>query len=346
MVFHHCVHSNDLFEKYTISFFPFSEDAVVNLALMSKICVALFAFISGYGLFLSYDKRKTTASRWAVSRYIKTFSGFWFIYVLLAAANIVVGNRFAKIYFGDGFWVGIASVLLDFAGLAKLFGTGTLIGTWWYMSAAIVFIILIPLLYKSIKDKSWIILIACTLFLRVILVRVEAGTFTGNNSIYAFIPAFLAGTLFAKEDLFNKWVKIGSWGATKVIKFAAEFLLLFVFGLFYMKLPLDTFWEFKFCVVPVVFIMFCVEFIIPLRFIHSVLGFFGKHSMNIFLVHTFIRAGYLSDFTYSWKHFALVVIVLFAVSLVLSIILECGKRIVKYNTYIDRVCARIDYSGK
>ncbi|MDO4803443.1 MAG: acyltransferase [Lachnospiraceae bacterium] len=343
MVFHHCFRAKDLFEKYTISFFPFSEGVVIHLALMGKMCVAIFAFISGYGLFLSYGKKKTTATRWAASRYVKTFSGFWFIYVILAIANIIVKNRFAKMYFGEGIWVGIASVLLDFTGLAKLYGTGkTLIGTWWYMSAAIVFILLMPLLYKSIKGKPWLVLVSSIFFLRVILVRVEAGTFTGNNSIYAFIPAFLSGTLFARKDLFNKWANIGSRGGLKAVKCLAEFLVLCVFGLFYNRLPLQTFWDFRFCIVPVAFIMFCVEFIIPIRHIHEILVFFGKHSMNIFLVHTFIRAGYLNRFTYSWKHFALVVIMLFMVSLVISITLEFGKKIIKYNSFMDGICIRIE----
>ncbi len=36
-------------------------------------------------------------------------------------------------------------MVLDFFGLAKLFGTSTLNGPWWYMSAAIIFIICVPL---------------------------------------------------------------------------------------------------------------------------------------------------------------------------------------------------------
>ena len=262
LIFHHCFRSHELYEKYTISFFPFPEGLVIHLALMGKICVALFAFISGYGLFLSYEKKRTTPTRWVISRYIKTFSGFWFVYVLLALTSCVIGRRFIKVYFADGLWMGIVSVFLDFLGLAKMFGTGTLIGTWWYMSAAIVFIILMPLLYKSIKEKSWVILIACMFFLRVILVRVEAGTFTGNNSIYAFIPSFLAGAIFAKDDLFNRWINIDcNKRAKKKMKCVLELFILCVLAVFYAKLPLKTFWEFKFCVVPIAFIIFCVEYI-------------------------------------------------------------------------------------
>ena len=49
-------------------------------------------------------------------------------------------------YFGNGnIAKGVSAMVLDFFGLAKLFGTSTLNGTWWYMSAAIIFIICVPL---------------------------------------------------------------------------------------------------------------------------------------------------------------------------------------------------------
>lgn len=38
---------------------------------------------------------------------------------------------------------------LDFLGLHSLFGTVTMNGTWWYMSAAVIFVILVPLVMKN-----------------------------------------------------------------------------------------------------------------------------------------------------------------------------------------------------
>ena len=73
------------FAGYTVSFAPFSQDFTVSLSYFSKICVGIFAFISGYGLYLSFSKQPNTAksaSAWTVSRTIKTMSGYWFIYIL------------------------------------------------------------------------------------------------------------------------------------------------------------------------------------------------------------------------------------------------------------------------
>ena len=50
MVLHHCFRVAKLYEGYEVSFFPFGEQQIVNVAFACKICVSVFAFISGYGL--------------------------------------------------------------------------------------------------------------------------------------------------------------------------------------------------------------------------------------------------------------------------------------------------------
>ena len=56
LMFHHCFMSRDRFAGYEIVFAPFSESFVVNICAYLKICVPIFAFITGYGLYLSYSK--------------------------------------------------------------------------------------------------------------------------------------------------------------------------------------------------------------------------------------------------------------------------------------------------
>ena len=45
MMLHHNFRAHSLFDKYTISFYPFNEQQVVNLAASCKICVSLFASV-------------------------------------------------------------------------------------------------------------------------------------------------------------------------------------------------------------------------------------------------------------------------------------------------------------
>ena len=89
-------------------------------------------------------------------------------------------------------------------------------------------------------------------------------------------------------------------------------------------------------------ILFSAEFVIGIPGIRQVLQFLGRHSMNVYMVHTFIRGVYLIDFTYSWKHFAPVVVVLLIISLSISLLLEWLKALLKYDAWIKRICSRIE----
>lgn len=341
MVFHHCFRTVDLFEGYTISFFPFNESIVVDLALMGKICVSIFAFITGYGLYLSYGNKKSTPSRWALKRYVTTFSGFWVIFLIILVYKLIFSNSIQELLNEKGIVVGITNLVLDFLGLAKLLKTDSFINTWWYMSTVLVLILITPFIFKLINKYSWLTLITSLLLLRVILAQNEEGSFTGPNSVYAFIPVFILGAIFAKLNLFEKWMKFCNKGFPRIIKVICEIGIILICCFIYTKLPLDTFWGCRFCIIPAFIILFCVENIIQIKYVRTVLMFLGKHSMNIYLIHNFIRA-ILKNYIYACKHFALIVLVLLLVSLAFSVILELIKKLVKYNDGITRLCNFIE----
>ena len=152
MLFHHCFLSGR-YTEYEMIFYPLQESFVNQLATFSKICVSIFAFLSGYGLYLNYQETKLSDSKWVCTRYIKTFSNYWFVMILFSIISQIIDNRFISTYFQKGIVNGIAFFLTDFLGLANLFGTSSLIGTWWYMSAALVFILLTPVIAKQEGEK-------------------------------------------------------------------------------------------------------------------------------------------------------------------------------------------------
>ena len=49
MMFHHMYLSQDRFEGLNVVFTPFSADRIMYLCRTFKICVPIYAFISGYG---------------------------------------------------------------------------------------------------------------------------------------------------------------------------------------------------------------------------------------------------------------------------------------------------------
>ena len=149
LLFHHLYSALERFDSYPVSFFPFAQDDVVAVALMFKNCVSLFAFISGYGLLKSIASiplNRRSVLIWNITRLLKLLSGFWFIYALVFVVSLCLDGLPIKTYFESSSVAGLCYLLNDFFGLANFFDTPTMNSTWWYMSAAILYVLLVPLL--------------------------------------------------------------------------------------------------------------------------------------------------------------------------------------------------------
>ena len=336
MLFHHQYLSRKRFEGYVVSFAPFADSTMIYMCSVFKICVPIYAFISGYGLYLSYWKKRSTPAGWTAGRLIKTMSGFWIIWVLSAIIFQGMFGYVSKVYFSGGSRIeGLAAMGIDFLGLQKLFGTTTMNGTWWYMSAAVVFVLLVPLI---MKNEDYILMI---LALVVAVPHILSVQVLGETNVYSFIPVFLMGMCAAKYDLLERWLKVWDRGLWKVLKFLIELLALLILYKAYGKLPGDVYNEIRWGIFPILVIAFCIEFITVIPGIRQILLFLGKHSMNIFLIHTFIRHYFWSDFIYSFGHFVLNILVLLGISLAVSMVLEWLKKVTGYNRLIQKICARI-----
>ena len=102
MLFHHQYLSRKRFEGFTVSFAPFADDTMIYMCSVFKICVPIYAFISGYGLYLSYRKKRSAPVRWTAGRLVKTMSGFWIIWILSAAIFQGMFGYVSKVYFSGG----------------------------------------------------------------------------------------------------------------------------------------------------------------------------------------------------------------------------------------------------
>lgn len=340
MLLHHCFMNEGRFFGYDVSFAPFGKNHVVAIAAFFKICVSLFAMISGYGLYLNYKNKdeKLSPTKWVVSREIRTLAGFWFIFIISAVLCQIIDGRTVEIYCEDGKLNGVLYMLAEFFGIADLFKLPEMNGTWWYMSAAVVFVLLVPFLKKM--DEYLILLFA----MLVVVPRFwNLGSMTiGTTGVFSFIPAFMIGVISAKYDFINRWMKVWKNGAFKYLKPVIEMVALLLLYILYNRVPHTRFIEFKWAVVPFAVLLFSVEFIAFIPVVKQVLQFLGKHSMNIFLTHTFIRQYYLRDFTYSFKHFLLIILVLTVVSVGISFVIEFLKKITRYNVLIDKMRKRVE----
>lgn len=344
LLFHHLFMSADRFEGYTVSFAPFSQDLIVDIAFIFKVCVSIFAFITGYGLLKSISKtpldRKNVFS-WNITRLIKTMSGFWFVYIIAFVVTFLIDKRPVTVYFNDEHSLnGIFYIIADFLGLANLLDTPTLNSTWWYMSAAIIFILLVPVVYLISKKVGYLpVMIGICALPRLMNVG-----YPGGINLYTFILPVVFGMIFADYNVFEKISERAP--KNKVAAYIVHLLFfggILIAGRFipYMY-DRTVIWEVTYGVIPVVFICLFRYCIIRIPVIKNVLKFLGEHSMTIFLSHTFLRANYLKDFIYSKNHFIVIFLVLFVLSLALALVLDGLKKLCRYDKLIAKLTEKIN----
>ena len=224
MYVHHFYLSPERWAGYTVDFFPLTESMTVYLAEFLKTCVCVFVFITGYGMTQSLKQKhpdfrpsSTDMLSYTRHRLVSLLSNFIFVYLLVILVSFPTG-RFFEIYGRSG--SSILYVLVDMFGLAKLFKTPSYVGTWWYMSLAIVLVVLFPLFVKLYREYRWAFLFAVMLLPRFLNLRVV------NTNLLHYTLAMALGMYCAESDLFTRWKTFEETRLRKIPK-----ILLFLFHL-------------------------------------------------------------------------------------------------------------------
>lgn len=325
---------------YPISFAPFSSHTIQYLASFSKICVAMFVFMTGYGMWVSYEsqKKKTTMSNYIKKRMVTLMTGFLIIFVVTEVLAIPTG-RFIEVYGHD--FRSVVYMIIDALGLAKLLGTPLFCLTWWYMSLAIVLIMIFPFVHSIMEKYQWVVVVASIIVPR-------ACGFGQSTDLFRYLLAYTLGMYFAQHDLLarikEKFMEQNVAG--KLLSLIVSLIGLAVIikcrqnawiGWKYLD-----FWD-GFAAMYMIVISYI--YILNGKWIVKGLGFLGKHSMNIFLIHSFYRDVFFHEFTYSFYYAWLDYIVLMAISLVTSIVLEWFKKLIRYEKFIEWVKRLVTKEG-
>ena len=315
MLIHHLFSCNDeCYEKFGVFSYLLSTNDINKISVVFKICVAIFVFISAYGMTVAMRNvtSKAEMEQSAIKRYKKLMFNYIFIYVL-CIVTCFLRKDFLNIYWEEGFLKGILYMIIDAAGLAHFLGTPTYNETWWYMSLAILLIFAIPI-FEKLYDKFGI----CTVVFSAMLPYCIDTT--PRLTKYMFV-IFLA-IWVCKESVFHK---LGSKIRYKWLAVIADILCIYILCLVRLKMGF-TYWVDALIAAMLVFGVYLLVDEMHLKL--SVLKLLGRHSMNMFLLHTIIYKYYFEKFIYSFEHWLLISGVLIIETLILSIVIEKIKNFV------------------
>ena len=337
LVIYHCFRTEAHLNGYEVSFFPFDMELGIKVAESMNNCVGIFAFLSAFGLTRKYSSGKTPPAAFAVNQIVRTQMAFA---VPCVFCSLISFFGFGSNPYGTGPQAaGFAA--LDFLGLSGLFETPKMSGAWWYISFAYVIILLVvPTLWLCRKSAAGAAA-AVGLYLLPALIYFRTHEAVNMNRWLLVIPLGVAAAHYRIPERIRARFRSIDSRVLRFLIFAVSTYILF-------ELHIVRRWSFSrppimyiiFAVLPVLIVLWLYVFLdIPM--ISRPLAWLGRHSANIFYVHTFVRAVWLVDATYSLGWWLLIAGFVLCVSAFISIALEAFKRLIRYRAFEQKVSALI-----
>ena len=195
LLIHHLFGNYEDIENFSVICTPLSGESLAYLAQIFKVCVSIFVFLTGYGYMKSSqkmnDKVNSTYGEVTCKRYIRLMFGFWFIFIPALIINFVAGEN----VYGNGRLERCTNILIDGLGLAHVFQTPTINVTWWYMSYALLLVLITPFFIWLI-EKTKLMIIPITIIVPRFLIDIDA---IGNpHFITRYLLALILGIICAK----------------------------------------------------------------------------------------------------------------------------------------------------
>ena len=275
-------------------------DLIDIAASFGKICVSLFMFLGGYGIFKStvHQTGVVTIAKGSLSkRIINLYRSYWKVFLvfipiaftffdscIITCTNVAYCTRFTMFNFKEF--------------VSNFFAWDTSYnGEWWFFKTYIITLFLGYIfiqLFKSSKNvyiefgviimyqiiiTNFVTIATATPILQSLLNNVF---FTNIFAINEYSTLFFVGVVFAKYDILTEWSDLTQKSNIVENILLSLFLIVFTVYLrvFIVPVALDM------VLVPI-FIFATMTFVNTTKVLQKPLTILGNHSTNIWLIHSF-----------------------------------------------------------
>lgn len=261
------------------------------ISIFCDACVPIFAFVSGYGLYYKYQKKKDFFARENRFRLKKMYLNLWIVILLFP---ILLGLFLqAPQYPGS-----ILKILMNSTAIQTSYS-----GIWWYFTTYVLIVLSSKFLFYLLDRYSTyvVFVMSFVLYLIAFYFRVYKTDLFSNEVLkwfhnqgarYGLVQfEFLLGAIALKHQWITKFSKLYS-----KIKLGTVVGIILIIFMFITR-----------CFVPNLFVapLCAIAFTLVWnnlklgRFIERSLDFLSVHSTNVWLCHSFFYAAFFRDFIYS-----------------------------------------------
>lgn len=256
------------------------------LGNFGKICVSIFFFLSGYGIYKSSLNKKVDI----IKRIKKLYKTYWKVFVIfIPIAFLLFRNQSGSLWHQYSSF-DLTEFIKNFIGISSSYNR-----EWWFLISYIWVLLCFPiiksiLLRGGVKRNICLIILVEILFADIFpsIVKIECLEGLKSNFFYktffcqtVYSTSFWMGCEFAKDSLFEK-----VWWEAQKNKLLNPLLDCIYIGI--MIFLRNTVWgnDIDLIICPILIIV-SLDLIKKGERLQSVFCNLGKHSTNMWLIHTF-----------------------------------------------------------
>lgn len=293
------------------------------LACMGEICVGMFVFLSGYGLYQTYDKGVTYQG--ILSRILKLYQQYWKIFSVFVLIGLLMG-----VYQFD-----LINFILNILALKSSYNA-----EWWFIRLYVVLLLFYPTLIKISHryPAKWILILSFVfniggfVFTRILsMINLSSILLELLRYFMEYQFYFICGVTIAKNGYFNGMrQKISFNKVTSIIS------TVIILGIISVSIHISVIGEIaKLILIPT--FIFCVSLSLGQN---NLLKWIGKHSTNIWLIHSFYCYYLFQNFTFMPRYSFLI----FVWTIVLSI--TSGYFIDQFFIFISNCSVQLKHKNR
>lgn len=271
-------------------------ELVKSTAWFGKICVGMFAFVSGYGIYYGLsalqNEKFLTALRLSYRsiflRLLRLFGKYWYVLLVFKAIDFGICK---EPFYPAEFWKNFFAIDVSYN------------GTWWYMQQYILMMLLVPLVHllfeafgtkeRRIKSTFYGVVFGVGIVVCSLLwLKDPEGFFAFIHELRpSFLAIFFVGYLFSRFSVYKKISEKLSIEKMSGILNAVIGLVLIaaMIGLRIRITPDPSFARYDFVIVPI-FVTGVLLLLEQVKVLAAVSLFVGNYATYMWLIHTFLFA--------------------------------------------------------
>ncbi|WP_374330122.1 acyltransferase family protein [Soonwooa sp.] len=291
-----------------------SQPLSYYLSLFCDACVPIFAFVCGYGLCFKYKANPTSYVKSNIPRLKKLYIVLWVVIVLFP---VIVGF----VLNAPGYPGSVLKLVSSLSGLDSSYN-----GAWWFFTIYVFFILSSKFwfqLFDRVNPYTYFIVLL-VLYFGAFYFRVYKNDLFdsallnwGHRQLalyFCTLFQFMMGAFALEYQWHNRTSQVFKSLPGKNI-----FVIVLISGLVVIHALVPNFIIAPFTGLAFIFLFLQLD--LP-KLIDGVLGFISPHATNIWLIHMFFYMIYFPEFIYSFRYVPIIYIVLLALCILSSYIIN------------------------